>query len=1241
MAIADEQVKTVRIVIDASKAKDGAADVEKALKSIDDKLASLGDSVGRAFSGLRNALLGFLSFDALLTQVRGLTEAFDRLGTKARTLGTTTDWLQGFDYALASNTVKLDEGYKALERFTRLVGEGAQGNRAAVEVLDRLGVKIFDVNRQVRPVSDLFEEAARKIGGMTAGAQQNTLAIQAMGKTATAVIPALQDIGKGADAMQQAGEKAGAIVKRETVKIWEDLATASDRAMIQWRTFAGENFAESVKKGFELISGSIAAALKMLRDFSGVAQDLWDKAKAFAREQTQKGIREDIIPNAERDLERQREVLRPLELRLNTLRGNVERNPTGAARSNLEAGQTAYDAQVGRVTRLEGYIADQRRRLAELQNGNTGPDQVLNGLDTLAGGGGRLPDPSAGGTTGAHAATAADPGAADRQMKRIQLLEAEAAATRKMADAARDGAAAVNEQEAGFKAIQQALEAYGAGADRNDPKVKALAERFRALNQEIADNKAVTAFRLQTEDLGRQNAVLERRVDLLGEAPEVVAREIGQLQARNEAAKAGARISEEDIAARGAAAEKQELLNQKIQQAQRTQELWLQPLKSALSSMQQGLAGLFEGLFTGGINSWQQFTEAMKRIWLRMLAELAAVSVLRVALQPVMGAGQAIGLISPGVAGQLGYGAGGSILGGGGLGGGGLGGGGSSQMLGFLNRPIFGQNFGGYANGASEFASLTNTPMGSGLSQWANGLTWGQGLGALAGAGMGIYSLATSRSTGQTLGGIASLVGAGVSLIPGVGQIAGPIIGMLGGLLPGLFGGGAPEPPALRATGGLNFRGGRFTSSGSEYNGASSVVGTLGGVGKGLEELLKGAGVTLKDAPWGLTYQTFSQGDFSNATTYVNGKQWGQGSGADAGLDTASAHIAHKIMLEVNSGISETMRRGLSTFGKTNLQHAFSTQELGQAVADIKAFEEAIKGLGKTTTAAEQALKQVDDSFKGLLETADKYGLDKAGVERRKAEARTAVGTDFADQLSNTLRGLKDPYEQAIVEANLERKGLLQNNEYLKANVAGYLDQINKIEELYGIRRKAIVEQQAAAVTAAQQRAAAAANDLVSAAIASVERLQGLVRQLSPGGALANQDPRSQLAGLRATYAASYAQAIANPGSADLVMRATENAQALAEYGLRFYAGSSGYGEIRDQLLGQAQALQVGVARTGSTAVAGQVGKNADANLQQLVSLMSQLVASSSRNDNSQAQRDADIAQLIALLKRVVTRPAA
>src|SRR5437016_5683373 len=97
-----EVVRTVRIVIDSSGAKSGGADVESALKSIDDKVDGLTASIGDKFASVKNTLLGLFSFEAIKGQIDSLIQSFDRLASKSATLGVSTEWMQAFQYAAAS-----------------------------------------------------------------------------------------------------------------------------------------------------------------------------------------------------------------------------------------------------------------------------------------------------------------------------------------------------------------------------------------------------------------------------------------------------------------------------------------------------------------------------------------------------------------------------------------------------------------------------------------------------------------------------------------------------------------------------------------------------------------------------------------------------------------------------------------------------------------------------------------------------------------------------------------------------------------------------------------------------------------------------------------------------------------------------------------------------------------------------------------------------------------------------------
>lgn len=134
--MADDQTQIIRIVIDASKAKDGADESRRHLESIEgkvatinDTLAKMGDSVAGAFGKIKATLLGFFSFEAIKAQIDSLIGSFDKLGSRAATLGVGTQWLQAFEFAAASSSVKLDVANTALEKFSRLIGEAALGNK--------------------------------------------------------------------------------------------------------------------------------------------------------------------------------------------------------------------------------------------------------------------------------------------------------------------------------------------------------------------------------------------------------------------------------------------------------------------------------------------------------------------------------------------------------------------------------------------------------------------------------------------------------------------------------------------------------------------------------------------------------------------------------------------------------------------------------------------------------------------------------------------------------------------------------------------------------------------------------------------------------------------------------------------------------------------------------------------------------------------------------------------------------
>lgn len=683
--------------------------------------------------------------------------------------------------------------------------------------------------------------------------------------------------------------------------------------------------------------------------------------------------------------------------------------------------------------------------------------------------------------------------------------------------------------------------------------------------------KAAADARLQwantTAEMEDQNVILEAQLRLMGQAPEIIAKEIALIKMKQEVEKRGKDITQEEINRRTTAVETGERLKAQAEELRRANELWTAPLKSALESIQQTAADAFDSMLESGKFTFESLAQTFTRILRRMAAEFLALATVR----PVMSV--LVNAVSPSLASQMGMGGasfpGGSLFGGSSgtssMGGGGLfGGGGFLGGIGdFLNTPFTGPYAGMSPSSMAGVPMLSPSMMNP--SSW--GITPLQGLGAAAGAGMGIYQLMNSKSTSGTIGGISSILGAGVSLIPGIGQIAGPAIALLGNLLPGLFGMDSKPTITNQAYGQVSYGANGFGTSGGAWGpnaDMNSLTGPLGQVGTTMQGILNAfGGVKEAGKVWGVALESMSQGNgdwqFDGQSSFLVGpggqrRQWGMGSTpGDIGMETAGvAATLNSILGGAVGEISANMRKALE---QVNQSGKDTFQTLSTVVAEVMSFDEALKGLSKSTSGVEEALAQVDAQFAGLYDTASKFGFATGQIDLAKQAERLKIATSFADSIQRGINDFTDPTINKLADLDKWRTDAITTNADILKNITGALDQINNIEELYALQRKEIVEE-----GAKQTNAALSAS------------LDDLIRSLRPGGALANVDPRTQLAGLQATYQATYAQAAAGDQAA--LARFSSDASAYAQFGQSFYGGSTDYNRIRDSIARDALSLQ-------------------------------------------------------------------
>ena len=1101
-----EETKIIRIIIDSSKAVDGSAAATRALEKLERSTAAMDTALARMEKGLggigtlikANLALALADVAARMVQMaKGAFDAAGGMDELAEQLGVTAKGLQGLQFSAVQSGVKLEQLETGVAKFSQKMGEAAGGSKEMIEALDRIGVKVLDVGGRLRPTETLLQEVSASISAIDDPARRAAAAVDFFGKAGTRMLPMLKDMSGGMDEMAARAKAAGAFIEADTVAKLDRLADSAERSKLTLRAFFAENGAgplTTTLDGINSLLGKLAGYLRAIRS---------DWKNLFSHDS-----------NAEQKLNL---TIADRENKIRDAEARIAKDPNRAADFRL-------------IDQWRGDIGGARREL-EKMDAATGRNVGL--VDDVPRSS-PLPPPG----VSNPAPTGTGQGEADRIAKLMRDTARDVEGANAYAAASERGARAVADLEIHFKALKSAQDAYGSTADRNTTQVAALTAKIEEQLKAAERLKNLKDFNLGTEELERANTLLAAENGLINASVETRARELALIKLKQEVQSKG--LDENNAAEkaaidrRGAAIEQNERLKAQGEELRKANELWTEPLKSALQSIQSTAANMFESMLEKGSFSFQELGDLTRKLVRRMVAEFAALAVIRPMLGGVVGGLSAIGLVSPATASSLGYGSTGGSGGGftmPSLGGFGSGITGSLGSFGeWLNTPFTGA----YAGMSPSSMAGVPTIGGSAATGVAGtGITPLGAFGAAAGAGMGIYQLATAKNTAQTIGGIGTMIGAGVSLIPGVGQIAGPIIMALSSILPGLFGG---EEYKWAPLAGANTRfdpsAGGYVQSGTQQNGGGSINGQFAGIGGTLDAFFNAAGgLTNPGNAFGAAVWN-NQREGTTSTYLLSPTQ-----GSNQQTYNESGDPAKAVDRLIAKAFYNSIQNNAAMNASPTLRTAFANRE-PTTTAQISGLFDLIKAydqLGKETSSAEKALKAISDSFASLTSGANEWGLALAPILAEQGKQTKRAAQDFIDAMLDPMavqrRALDDQARDSIASA-----------EYIRDNVKDVYVDMAKVAE-YWTKKKADLEAQYYQ--------------------GSVDNLQALIKRLTYGD-LANASPDLSLSGTRASYAATLAQA--QSGNATTLTNLAGSAETYATQARSYFASSPEYNAIVDQL---------------------------------------------------------------------------
>jgi len=142
--------------------------------------------------------------------------------------GLNTDRLQEMKYAAGQVGMSFESITNATKGLTNFMADASDGGKKQAAAFKELHISTKDAYGQLRTMDDIFPEVLEKLAGMDDVTRRNALANDMFGKSATELVPLLN---QGADGMQKMYDRAhelGAVMNNEAIQAGDKFGDTLD-----------------------------------------------------------------------------------------------------------------------------------------------------------------------------------------------------------------------------------------------------------------------------------------------------------------------------------------------------------------------------------------------------------------------------------------------------------------------------------------------------------------------------------------------------------------------------------------------------------------------------------------------------------------------------------------------------------------------------------------------------------------------------------------------------------------------------------------------------------------------------------------------------------------------------------------------------------------------------------------------------------------------------------------------------
>lgn len=255
-------------------AQQSADKIARSMSSATDRLAS-------GLEGIAGKLAAAFSVEKLVEFGKRAIDTADEIGKMAQKVGVSTEILSAYRVQAQLSNVATEGLQSGMAKFARTAADAAAGGKDQAAVFQAIGVATRDAAGNLRPMSDLVQDVAKKFASYEDSASKTALAQQLFGKSGAELIPFLNELGEKSlpEVIKQADE-FGNVISGNASKQAETFNDNITRLKLEASGFA-QAVVQQVLPNMVALSDQMVQAGKTTDGYSSSASGVATAVKGF------------------------------------------------------------------------------------------------------------------------------------------------------------------------------------------------------------------------------------------------------------------------------------------------------------------------------------------------------------------------------------------------------------------------------------------------------------------------------------------------------------------------------------------------------------------------------------------------------------------------------------------------------------------------------------------------------------------------------------------------------------------------------------------------------------------------------------------------------------------------------------------------------------------------------------------------------------------------------------------------